>query len=94
MAKIMGGTHPTDPLNAPAVTTTEERGSRAQELLRLFVEAFAAGAIQITSEKIAGEPGTGFDDPNGPSPGYPPHPWHEEWLSHAREAIKAWRIES
>jgi len=40
--------------------------------LRSFIEAFDNGAVQLSSSEIQ------VDDD------HPPHPWHEEWISHAR----------
>ena len=42
-----------------------------------MVNAIDAGAVHITSEEIGG----------GSPCGDPPHPWHEEWLSNARDAL-------
>lgn len=83
-----------DPSPIDAARAFLDRATAAEALARdagrhltTFVEAFDRGHVQLASEEIPGEPGTGFDDPNGPSLGYPPHPWHEEWLVYARAAL-------
>jgi len=46
--------------------------------LQQFLDAYDKGAVEINSPEIGGE-----DD-------IPLHPWHEEWLHHARYAIAAY----
>ena len=54
------------------------------EMLRSLISAFDEGALEMNSPEIDGEPsgGYGFDQES-----IPPHPWHEEWLFHARAII-------
>lgn len=46
-----------------------------EKLLKSLVDAYDAGCVQLASAEIQ------FDDE------HPPHPWHEEWLSHVRRVI-------
>lgn len=45
-------------------------------VIREFLAAYDEGQVQMSSPEIGGH-----DD-------IPRHPWHEEWLHHAREAVK------
>lgn len=83
MPECEGGGWYTDAETARAIVAGQDALAR----LKAIVDAFDGGHLQMASEEIPGEPGTGFDDHNGPSPGYPPHPWHEEWLVYARQAV-------
>lgn len=58
------------------------RAEKAEGLVREFVSALDAGAIQLASQEIGGEEPQGPDDP-----GYPAHPWHDEWLHAVRAAL-------
>ena len=50
------------------------------EKMRELVAAVDSGSLEMNSPEIGGEDG---------DPGIPPHPWHEEWLYHTREALSA-----
>lgn len=54
------------------------------EALTSLIEAFDADALEMNSPEIDGEPSGGYGVGQAT---IPPHPWHEEWLSHARAAI-------
>ncbi len=48
---------------------------RLAKILSAAIKADDAGTLEMNSPEIGGE-----DD-------IPVHPWHEEWLHHAREAV-------
>lgn len=63
----------------PRIEAAADEIEKLRGLLRQAVEAYDGGDLQMSSPDIDG----GEDEYNDP---YPPHPWHEEWLSYAREA--------
>lgn len=46
-------------------------------VIREFLAAYDEGQVQLSSPEIGGS-----DD-------IPLHPWHEEWIHNAREAVKS-----
>lgn len=61
--------------HARALVGQHDKTSKLDLVIRQFIAAYDAGNVQISSPEIGGH-----DD-------IAPHPWHEEWLHHAREAI-------
>ncbi len=53
---------------------------RLAKILSDAIKAFDSGALEMNSPEIGGD-----DD-------IPAHPWHEEWLHHAREAVGITKI--
>lgn len=63
----------------PHARRLEERVEGLQEVeqrLREFIDAFDSAAVELNSQEI-----------DGRLPDTLPHPWHEEWLYHARAAL-------
>lgn len=54
-----------------------EKIFKLELVIREFLAAYDEGQVQLSSPEIGGH-----DD-------IPLHPWHEEWIHHAREAVKS-----
>ena len=59
------------------VNTAADRIEALEKRLQEFITAFDAGAVEIASPEID------ISDSD-----IPPHPWHEEWLYHARALLE------
>lgn len=55
-----------------------EAVARMAMVLRQLIDAYDTNNLEMNSPEIGGE-----ND-------IPPHPWHEEWLHHARAALDAY----
>lgn len=62
--------------NAEIVDRLEGEVARLRSIVRQAIEAHDSGNLQLSSPEI-GDPDNDI----------PMHPWHEEWLHHARAAL-------
>jgi hypothetical protein len=53
------------------------RAERAEAVVRQVIEAYDSGNLELNSPELDGDIESGI----------PPHPWHEQWLYHARQAL-------
>jgi hypothetical protein len=79
LVECAGDVAPKD--HAPLAGRAADEIERLRTMLKHIVDIYDSGDLQMSSPDVDGLEDK-YNDP------YPPHPWHEEWISRARDAIK------